>query len=732
MKPIEFISNDRRIYKPSEALDFVKDAVNDRNLYGNNKGVKVFNVPCAFDIETSSFYKLDGNIYDYAETLEMTKLNPAIKFEKLATMYVWQLGINGRAMIGRTWDEFIKVIGEISNALKLNSKRKLIIYVHNLAYEFQFMRKLFEWKKVFSLDLRKPIYARTVENIEFRCSYLLTGYSLVRLAKNLFRYKIDISGGDLDYSKIRNYKTPLTETEINYCINDIRVVMNAIKERIEIDGAITKLQLTKTGYVRQLTRDKCLYIRDHKRRPNHKYLGLMRDLQINDLREFDTLQRAFSGGFTHASPQYSRQIIKDVASFDFSSSYPAVMVAEKFPMSRGMKVQPKTRAEFDEYIQKYCCVFTIRFKNIRAKRLQDNPISASKCFNIVNAVENNGRIFGADELTTTITNIDYNVIRSFYTWEKSTVFDMYLYKAEYLPTEFVRVIMQLYADKTELKGIDDKIIEYNASKEMLNSTYGMSVTNPMRDEYEYLTEWSTNELTDAERLKQLHRYNTGRNRFLFYPWGVFITAYARRNLFTAIALTGDDYIYSDTDSIKIKNHEKYKDYFETYDRITVEKLKTACRFHGIDIAMISPKNIEGKAETLGVWDFEGVHDEFITLGAKRYAVRGKNSLNVGGVNYDFSLTVSGLNKNRAIPYLYEKYDNDLLKYFNDSLYIPPEGTGKNIHTYIDYEVEGEILDYLGNRSKYSDKSAVHLEPTDYTLNMSLLYLDFLMGKNFLK
>lgn len=93
--------------------------------------------------------------------------------------------------MGRTWGEFVTMMQTVSEVLGLNDKLRLIVYVHNLSYEFQFLRKWFEWKRVFSIDLRKPIYAITTGNIEFRCSYLLSGYSLAKLGEQLMKYKCE-------------------------------------------------------------------------------------------------------------------------------------------------------------------------------------------------------------------------------------------------------------------------------------------------------------------------------------------------------------------------------------------------------------------------------------------------------------------------------------------------------------------------------------------------------------
>ncbi|MBQ5900946.1 MAG: hypothetical protein IIW86_03685, partial [Clostridia bacterium] len=228
--------------------------------------------------------------------------------------------------------------------------------------------------------------------------------------------------------------------------------------------------------------------------------------------------------------------------------------------------------------------------------------------------------------------------------------------------------------------------------------------------------------------EMLLKYNLSENRFLFYLWGVYVTAYARRNLWSGILNIKNDYIYSDTDSVKIVNYDRHKDYFAAYNAAIENKLKTACQYHKIDYSLCAPQTIKGKTKILGVWDFEGVYNKFKTLGAKRYLVNENDALNVDGKKYDYSLTVSGINKKKAIPYLLEKYgENGIFDAFDNYLYLPPNYSGKNILTYIDYEPDGLITDYLGNTREFHELSSVNLSPSDYTLNLSVLFLQYLGG-----
>ena len=674
------------------------------------KKIEYINVPAAFDIETTSFEQDD---------------------RKYATMYVWQFGINGVITFGRTWDEFLQTIDELCCALELSKDRRLIVYVHNLAFEFQFIRRLIEWEKVFAVNDRKPVYALSKCGIEFRCSYILSGYGLASLGDKLRKYPVAKMVGDLDYNKTRHSGTPLTWKEWRYCENDVRVVMAYIQERIEADGDITKIPLTKTGYVRTYCRNCCMYEGAHRNNVFKflTYRTLMNELTVTE-DEYNALKRAFQGGFTHANAFYSGKVVQNVGSYDFTSSYPSVIVAEMFPMSKAQIIQPKTKQEFERNLILYCCLFDVEFIGLEAVVPFENPISASRCFVLEGATENNGRVVEADRARMTITEQDYFVFRKFYTWKSMKIGTFRRYKKGYLPTNFVKSVLSLYTDKTTLKGVEGREEDYLRSKEMINSCYGMMVTDIARDENNYDGEKWVH--TPADVTKSIDNYNNSVRRFLFFPWGVWVTAYARRNLFSGIYEFGDDYVYSDTDSVKAINIDRHREYIDAYNKHVTEKLERACAYHHIDPAAIRPKTIKGEEKPLGVWDFEGVYARFKTLGAKRYMVEKHDALVIDRGkkterHFNISLTVSGINKEHAIPFLMWKYKGRIFDRFTEDLYIPPKYTGKMTHTYIDDPFTVELTDYKGVRRVVSELSCVHLAPAEYSLSLSDAYIDYLKG-----
>lgn len=661
----------------------------ENTLLSKSRKVRYYEVPISFDIETTSFI--------------------SSQLEKLATMYAWALAIDCYVILGRTWNDFDDVYWKLIEMFCPTESQRIIIWVHNLSYEFQFICNRFKWSKVFALHERKPIYAVTEEFVEFRCSYLLSGLSLAKVGENLQRYKVKKLVGDLDYSLMRHYLTPLTEKEWQYLINDVLVVIAFIKETAENCKGYHKIPLTKTGYVRNYCREQCFKNRYY--RQGIKKLTITKD-------EYKQLKRAFAGGFTHANWHYSGKVMHNVESYDFTSSYPAAMIAEKFPMSQGQKVEVSSQLEFDKYISTKCCVFDIRFHNIDGWDAPDHILSKSKCFELKGAISDNGRIIYAETAATTITNVDFESFSRFYKWESFEISNFYIYEKEYLPTEFVKSIIKLYKDKTELKGVAGKEVEYLKSKEMINSAYGMCVTDIVRDEDTFIDSWTK---TKAEPEDEIAKYNRSKNRFLFYPWGIFVTAYARRNLYSGIWEFQNDYIYSDTDSVKVLNHENHTDYINRYNSIMDEKLKYACEFHGIPFEDTRPKTIKGIEKPLGWWDDEGEYSRFKTLGAKRYIVEENGKVNI---------TVAGLNKKAAVPYLEQlskEKGKDIFDLFDDELYVPGEHTGKSVHTYIDTEYSSQLEDYLGTTVTIHELSGVNLSPADYSLSIEKEYAKLLNG-----
>lgn len=564
-------------------------------------GVTYLNIPCAFDIETTNIGN-DNTHY--------------------AFMYHWQVCINDKVIFGRTWEEYIAFIERLQVALQLNNARKLVIYVHNLAYEFQFFRRFFNITKVLARKKRVPMKVETNGCIEYRCSYILSNMSLEKFCENSRNVEHIKNVGKYDYKKIRTPKTPLTIDEASYCYNDVRGLCECIADKLTED-TIPTIPLTSTGYVRRDCKNAVLANKKNKKK---------QQLCKISVEVYAMLKEAFRGGNTHANALYVDQIISGVKSRDISSSYPARMLLSRYPM-RFIK---ESESKIYQYLQNkdYAILTSVRFVNIRQKVKYGIPyIDIAHCRGLKNPlkdseINDNGRILRADTLEMTVTDIDLKIILDTYDYDEIYFKDMHVAKYEYLPQELRKVIIEYFRLKSELKGSSDKIYEYMKAKNKLNSIYGMMVTDIAQDEILYDGAWGS-DTTDIE--KAIEKYYNSRTTFLTYQWGVWVTAHARYELQRALNIIGNDIVYVDTDCVKyIGEHDSKLDALN--DDIMAE----------IKSAPIPPMiKVGDKLYTMGTWDDDGTYVRFKTLGAKKYVYEQRNA-RTGKT--EIHTTVAGLSK----------------------------------------------------------------------------------------
>lgn len=548
---------------------------------GNNGGKtkrEYIDVLAAFDTETTTI---------------------KIEERKHAFVYVWMLYVDALDCVitGRTMPEFVEFASRIADAL---DGRSLVLWVHNLSFEFQFLKGWyhFDADEVFALDKRKILRASMFDGaIELRCSYIQSNMSLDEFTRKMGveNKKLD----DFNYSKTRYPWTCLTDHEWEYCCNDVIGLVQAMRVNMQADGdTLYTVPMTSTGYVR----------RDAKRAMKGLSYTLVQRI-VPDMRTYQMLREAFRGGNTHANRYYAGLILEDVKSADRSSSYPDVQVNCKYPMSR---FQPE-KLPMDEarlvqliYTRQKAVLMRIRLYNVR---LRDSSwgmpyLSYDKCRNVCGEQKDNGRILCARALETTITDVDFKIILSEYEWEALEVLDAMSARYGRLPLPLIDQTIEYYRRKTELKGVEGDEIFYMKSKNKLNSIYGMSAQDPVKDRLLYI---------DAEQMLRpegqpiadlLDRSN--RKAFLAYQWGVWVTAWARYRLEEGIRLAGNRCVYVDTDSVKYIGDIDWTEY-NAARKADSEK----------NGAFAYDKN--GMCYHMGVFEADGEYTRFCTLGAKKYA-----------------------------------------------------------------------------------------------------------------
>ena len=672
----------------------------------------MWNVAAAFDIETSSFYNQAG--------------------EKTAIMYEWTFIIEDLIIYGRHWEEFIQLTQMLTEIFELSPEQRLFVGVHNLSFELQFLYKRFKWKRVFCVGNRQPVSALTEDGILFRCTYLLSGLSLDLLAKEIG--SVAKLKGDLDYSKIRHSETPMSDEELQYCFHDVIIVRDFIRKEIKENRNILRIPLTKTGYVRRYCRERCIggaattrrgRAREHNNHLIRKHKKIIQNSSLT-VPEYEQCKRAYIGGHTHADSIRCNRVYENAHSLDICSSYPYHMMLPGYPIGEAYEVKINSLEELERYCQLFCCIFDICLVNVQPKVIYEHYIPKYKCINIVNGKFDNGKVVSADRIEMSVTNVDWDIIKSFYTFEDVGIGEFRAYAKGYLPTAFVKSILELYKNKTELKGLtgeteeETRAIEslYQLSKGMVNSAYGMCAMDVCKPTYTIENdEWI---MKENDLKKSIASYNKSMKRFLMYQWAPFITAWSRASVVWMIHELKTDFLYCDTDSCKFLHYEKHAKAIKKRNEYIIETLKQAAEYHNLPLEMFMPKTKDGIPKPLGVWELEtegNPYKRFKTLGAKRYLYEDNDGLH---------LTCAGVSKIAGRDYLLS-LGGDPFEHFKDGLYFPAGYSGKLCHTYIDETREGVVKDYLGNYAEYKELSCVHLEPTDYHLSMDDEYLSLLRG-----
>ena len=674
-------------------------------VYDFKNKIHYYNLPCAFDIETT-------NINDDPKN-------------RMAFPYHMQLMIGTYFIRCRTIEQLGQVFSEIQQHYGLDGKHRLIMYVHNLPFEFQFIRCYFHFCDCMSKSQRQVFKVFFDQfGIEMRDSYALSGMNLAKTAENLTWPKhssIRKLKGDLDYSPVRFPSTPLTEAEKGYCFNDVKIICCYIEEQIDMyEGKITNIPLTNTGRVRRHVRKHCF---SHKEK-NEKtgklyspYKTLIRRLTLEPV-EYAYLKGAFLGGYTHANAMYSTKVLKDVHSIDFTSSYPTVMMSEQYPMSKGKFINNLNITSYDDFVKfltdRRLAVVDVELTDIETKpEVPDDYLSDSRARKKQGVEQNNGRIHKASYINVLLTNIDLEMVVKSYSFTSIKINSGWFYYKDYLPKEIIECVLEFYSDKTTLKGVKGQEAEYLLKKGMLNSLYGMCVTDICKDDENCTFEngWST---TPAIVDVEIDKYNKDPNRFLSYAWGVFITAYARRNLFTGIMSMGKDYVYCDTDSIKFLNMDAHKAYIEDYNRNIIRKCTECLEYWDLDPAMLAPKNQKGVEKPIGIWDYEGRYDCFKTLGCKRYLTYKDG---------EFDLTCAGLPIKAGVDTLLAdgKDIQGVFSRFNQEFDVPIGDADKRGKFYRDTSFEYSGVDKNGKYDRITYRSCVVLFDIGFKVNFSDLY-----------
>ena len=621
--------------------------VSTEGLLLNKKRKSLLSVPITFDIETTTLP--ENNEYNPCDYM-------------LAFPYLYQLYLCNTVFFCRTRTECYLLFSEIERCL-LKHDIHAVCYVHNLSFEYQFLKSILRinYEKVFLIKNRKVAkFELESDTIIFKDSYLLSNMSLAKFCENYNTEKYQKDKELIDYEVLRYPWTELSDEILYYSGMDVITLYYAIMSIMQKEGDTLKtIPMTNTGYVRRSYKKACLgstyngggYRKksDEKTKVKKTYRQKYMYKQQITLEQYNILLKAFRGGNTHANRYKVGRILHNITSYDFASSYPAVIICcAEFPMGKLMDCTNdlKNSKDIEYYIKNYWVLFQCLFEDVSLRDNERTPVPYIPKSKIItekyDGIYDNGRIITQKSpFEFCFLGCEYPIIKKQYKG-KMKIIKAYYTQKDYLPVEIRKECAEWYKKKTELKGVDGSEYEYMKSKNRVNSSYGMMVESIVKDVLEI--DEKTGELnlrkpTEEEAEKQIKSYyEPKQGKFLQYQWGVTVTALARVRLQSLIDLTYKDFVYADTDSVKIENGKKYLPLMEHFNKDWVEYAEK-CN------VPFKAYTIKDEEQILGIADFDGFYNRFITLGAKKYAYESDDKQKDGTIKKNvLHITIAGVPK----------------------------------------------------------------------------------------
>ena len=646
--------------------------------YSNN----YWDLKCGFDIETTTY--IDR-----------------------AYMYIWQIGINNKAFFGNTWEEFndcLNIFNEYINYLnrqkakekhKKEFKAQAICFIHNIAFEWQFVRKEINITDVFLKSLREPLYFES-NNIKFLDSFQITHMSLAKLAKRYCTTQKMV--GDIDYTVLRNTTDGknLTTKELKYCENDVLILCEFAEYYFNRYISNNELIYTETSIVRH-TLKKAFKEQNQLTKQD---IFEMYPKSFNEYLMY--MEYLFAGGWVKSSVDAFGKVLTNIKCKDITSSYPAQIAHRYYPISKFKSIKIDSKQKFNNMLNRYCCILDVTLFNVKKTTIH-SIVSTSKIINndVGRILVDNGRIAEVEKVRLLMTELDWEIFNKFYDYDKFKIIinNFKIAVRGKLPDYVVSTMLDAYERKEELK-LQGK--DYFNEKCFVNMFYGCFVTKIHKFNYVFKNGEITKELN--EYYKQI------RSSVLSPFWGIWCTSWARYQELNAVYENADCVVYGDTDSVK--GYNMSDEYFNSYNNEQIEKNKKLCEKYNKNFDLI---------KELGCWDSEPTYQLFKTIGCKRYIGFDENN--------KLSVTIAGVPKGTLESIVGIKADKDK-KYYTTSkkalkvMDLLKDGQSfKNCKTGATYN-DNEHSDIINGELMIS-KSSVAINNIDFTIKVSNEYKDYI-------
>lgn len=416
--------------------------------------------------------------------------------------------------------------------LLLDSQQTSYVYVHNLTYDWEFI-KYAVWNLMehdiatLALNRRRgKVITATLKAVEgkgvvqFRDSAAKMPGHLYALAKTVGMEKLegfDFYPGwseDIDPDDPKNWE---------YVCMDARIVAVAMKA------------LHREGYTKSTSSGDCWM--DAKRMIREEYGKTFWERTFPPLSiPLDTaLRKAYRGGINIS--QHRGEVRGEITHEDVNSMYPTVMMYDPLPYGVPFVTEHAPENDVTLYVVK--CRIKLHLREGRIPWFTfGNHLDAD-----IEGIRPTEPVTTCDHFhDMTLTNIDLRLLNEFYEIELDDTIPPLYWCWSSAVGIFKQYIDKWTAVKKASKGKDP--LMYTKSKLMLNGLYGRFALNPDGERCELAYDPSEDDLT------YVSSPDTAESMDAYLPYAIFITAWSRARLLEQVTSCGDDtIIHCDTDSV---------------------------------------------------------------------------------------------------------------------------------------------------------------------------------------
>ena len=480
--------------------------------------------------------------------------------------YVWawsfcEIGNEDNIKYGNNIDSFMKELEKENNSQfyfhNLKFDGEFIIYwLFKNGYEYvtrnnrkskSFSTLISDLGMFYSITIYFEVDKKKTKKVTIIDSLKIIPFSVDMIAKS---FGLSISKLEIDYNEPREKDHTLTQQEIDYISNDVRIVSQAL-------NIMFKENLTKMTIGANALSDFKDIIKINKY--NHLFTKL-------DYKLDEEIRKAYKGGFTYLNSDYKEKDTGKGITLDVNSLYPSCML-KMLPFGEPKYYKGKYQEDkvYPLYIQKISCSFEIKKNKIPTIQIKGSYFYQPNEY--IKSSEGNIEVL-------TLTSVDLKLFL-----EQYDVYDLeYIegWKFKAITGIFDSYINKWTARKIEAGKTGNKG-QRQLAKLMLNSLYGKFATS--------MNIQSKECFLGEDDIVHYRLSEKETKDGLYIPIASFITAYARdKTIRTSQAITDysikkygiDKYIYSDTDSISTT--------------LSIEEVKQFCEIDDFELGKWAHEN----------------------------------------------------------------------------------------------------------------------------------------------